>query len=80
MAMVCLVPHFQTIYIFLLTAAGGAISISKQTLKAVNASAEYSVELAPRTGRGLYSLFRGATSVTLPEYAPAGLVLGLLQG
>lgn len=37
---------------FSLTAAGGVISISDETLRAVNASTEFSVKLAPEIGGG----------------------------
>lgn len=36
----------------LLTAVGGVINISEETLRAVNASIEYSVKLAPEIGGG----------------------------
>jgi hypothetical protein len=36
----------------MLTLTGGVISISEETLHAVNASAEYSVKLAPELGGG----------------------------
>lgn len=40
------------ILVFQLTLLGGVISISNETLHAVNASAAYSVELAPEIGGG----------------------------